>query len=202
MNIKIIGKNIDLGKAFQEFSQNRLNEVLGKYSYTAVSSQITLEKKFGSFKVKLKVNLKNKIELDATGRGKEANVAFEDAIAHTEKRLRRYHRRMKNHRASDLDEPFSTIEPMKIYESATNSPDPNIGSTDPESLPVVAELSYKVEELTVEQAVMRLELADENCLLFRNASHSGLNLVYFRHDGNIGWIDPRGARENTIQRKE
>ena len=27
-------------------------------------------------------------------------------------------------------------------------------------------------------------------LLFRNAGHGGLNLVYRRPDGNIGWVDP------------
>ena len=202
MNIKVIGKNIDLGEAFQEYSQRRLSEVFEKYSYNVVSCQITLEKKFGSFKAKLKVNLKNKIELDATGRGKEANIAFDDAIDRTEKRLRRYHRKMKNHRLLDSNDSIATIEPMKVYESATNSTILNQGSAEPDSLPVIAELSYRVEELTVEQAVMRLELANENCLLFRNKSHSGLNMVYFRHDGNIGWIDPRGSRENTIQIKE
>ncbi len=199
MNIKVIGKNIDLGEAFQEYSQKRLNEIFEKYSYNVVSSQITLEKKFGSFKAKLKVNLKNKIELDATGLGKEANIAFEDAIDRTEKRLRRYHRKMKNHRPLDFVDTFSTNEPMWVYESATNSSHQNPESAENDSLPVIAELSYRVEELTVEQAVMRLEFANESCLLFRNASHSGLNLVYIRHDGNIGWVDPRGSRENTIQ---
>ena len=63
---------------------------------------------------------------------------------------------------------------------------------------VDGQLSYKIEELTVEQAVIRLELENESCIFFRNASHSGLNLVYYRKDGNIGWIDPRGSREKTI----
>jgi hypothetical protein len=31
-------------------------------------------------------------------------------------------------------------------------------------------------------------------LMFRNASHFGLNVVQLRDDGSIGWIDPRGAR--------
>ena len=29
---------------------------------------------------------------------------------------------------------------------------------------------------------------------FRNRAHGGLNMVYRRGDGNIGWIDPRGNR--------
>ncbi|MEM6557094.1 MAG: ribosomal subunit interface protein, partial [Pseudomonadota bacterium] len=26
----------------------------------------------------------------------------------------------------------------------------------------------------------------------RNVKHSGLNMVYRREDGNIGWVDPAG----------
>ena len=54
-------------------------------------------------------------------------------------------------------------------------------------------VSYDIEVLTVEQAVMRLELSGA-MLMFRNASHFGLNVVQLRDDGSIGWIDPRGAR--------
>ena len=98
MNLKIVGKNIELGKSFQAYSSARIGEVLKKYSYDAVSTQITLEKRIGNFKAKLKVYLKNKIELDATGRGKDANTSYDDALDHIEKKLRRYHRRMKSHR--------------------------------------------------------------------------------------------------------
>ena len=87
MNIKIVGKNIELGKAFQTYSSAGISEVLQKYSYDAVSTQITLEKRLGTFKAKLKVNLKNKIELDATGRGKDANSSYDDALEHIEKKL-------------------------------------------------------------------------------------------------------------------
>ena len=198
MNIKIIGKNIELGEAFQAYSRNRIQEVLYKYSYEAVSIQITLEKKFGNFKAKLKVNLKNKIELDATGKGKDANTTYEDALNHIEKKLRRYHRRMKSHRTNESKDISSTEEPLKIYQSVLNLDENDLDKNFGDSLPVIAELSYKIDELTVEQAVIRLELENESCIFFRNASHSGLNIVYYRKDGNIGWIDPRGSREKTM----
>ncbi len=202
MNIKIVGKNIELGKSFQAYSSARIGEVLKKYSYDAVSTQITLEKRIGNFKAKLKVYLKNKMELDATGRGKDANTSYEDALDHIEKKLRRYHRRMKSHRNFESKNTISTNEPLKIYQSVVNLNEDEIDSALGESMPVIAELSYKIEELTVEQAVIRLELKNESCIFFRNASHSGLNLVYYRKDGNIGWIDPRGSREKTIAKDQ
>ncbi len=200
MNIKIIGKNIELGETFQAYSSARISEVLKKYSYDAVSAQITLEKRIGSFKAKLKVHLKNKIELDVTGRGKDANGSYEDALSHIEKKLRRYHRKMKSHRNVESKHISSTNEPLRIYQSVLNLDEDEIDNNNGDSLPVIAELSYQIDELTVEQAVVRLELENESCIFFRNASHSGLNLVYYRKDGNIGWVDPRGSREKTINK--
>jgi hypothetical protein len=42
----------------------------------------------------------------------------------------------------------------------------------------------------VGEAVMRMDLADQPVLMFRNSTTGELNVVYRRSDGNIGWIDP------------
>jgi hypothetical protein len=39
-------------------------------------------------------------------------------------------------------------------------------------------------------AVMELDLTESQAIVFRNAAHDGLSVVYRRPDGNIGWIDP------------
>jgi hypothetical protein len=38
---------------------------------------------------------------------------------------------------------------------------------------------------------MQMELAGAPVLVFRHEGKDGLNVVYRREDGNIGWIDPR-----------
>lgn len=57
---------------------------------------------------------------------------------------------------------------------------------------VVAEMTTQIESLSLEEAVMHLDLADAPVLMFRNAGNNALNVVYRRTDGNIGWIDPTG----------
>ena len=47
-----------------------------------------------------------------------------------------------------------------------------------------------IPQLSVSEAVMRLDLADLPALMFRNSARGTLNVVYRRRDGNIGWIDP------------
>ena len=39
-------------------------------------------------------------------------------------------------------------------------------------------------------AVMRMDLADQQVMMFRNSATKELNVVYRRPDGHIGWIDP------------
>jgi hypothetical protein len=45
-------------------------------------------------------------------------------------------------------------------------------------------------------AVMELDLTESQTIVFRNAAHGGLSVVYRRPDGNIGWIDPERTKAN------
>ncbi|WP_333818323.1 sigma 54 modulation/S30EA ribosomal C-terminal domain-containing protein, partial [Tabrizicola sp.] len=59
---------------------------------------------------------------------------------------------------------------------------------------VIAEMETKIPSITVGEAVMQMELAGQKMLVFRNEGHGGVNVVYRRDDGNIGWIDPRNSK--------
>mgnify|MGYP000297556732 FL=1 len=194
MQISISGKNMDTGLAFQAHAELSLNNVVEKYFHNAVSGHVTLEKADSGFTVKTRVALSRRIELESTGRAPDAHAALDAAIEHAEKRLRRHKRRLKNHRGAltNLEEDDVDVALMAVYAGASQLPDAS--SDEDDLLPIVAELSYDIEVLTVDQAVMRLELGGLTMLMFRNASHFGLNVVHLRDDGSIGWIDPRGSR--------
>ena len=59
---------------------------------------------------------------------------------------------------------------------------------------VIAEQVTEISLLSVGEAVMRMDLADQPVLMFRNSTTGELNVVYRRSDGNIGWIDPSEDR--------
>ncbi len=205
MQISVSGKNMDMGNAFQEHAHTSLNAIVEKYFHNAVSGHVTLEKADSGFTVKTRVALSRRMEFEATGRAVDAHAALDAAIEHAEKRLRRHKRRLKNHRNAMTSAEEHEVMPatMTVYTSAeqvmvAEALDHEQENDDAAaSLPVVADLSYDIEVLTVEQAVMRIELSGENMLMFRNASHFGLNVVHRRSDRSIGWIDPRGTRQLT-----
>jgi hypothetical protein len=37
-------------------------------------------------------------------------------------------------------------------------------------------------------------MTDEPVIVFKNAGNESLNIVYRRHDGNIGWVDAADVR--------
>ncbi|MBT6565732.1 MAG: sigma 54 modulation/S30EA ribosomal C-terminal domain-containing protein, partial [Candidatus Puniceispirillum sp.] len=172
-----------------------------KYFQNAVSGHITLEKAESGFTVRARVALSRRIELEATGQAGDAHTALDAAMTHAEKRLRRHKRRLKNHRnAVTIGEEEDAImtAPMKVYASSEQVNTSDDAKSYEELVPVFADMSYDIETLSVDQAVMRLELSGANMLMFRNANHLGLNVVHFREDGTIGWIDPRGMRRMGV----
>ncbi|MGC8035754.1 sigma 54 modulation/S30EA ribosomal C-terminal domain-containing protein, partial [Salmonella enterica] len=55
---------------------------------------------------------------------------------------------------------------------------------------VIAEMTTAIQTMSVSEAVMRMDLAGQTAILFKNSKTGGLNMIYKRADGNIGWIDP------------
>jgi len=107
-----------------------------------------------------------------------------------EKQLRRYKRRLKDHHKDRVNPVELSDAGSYILASSTESED-----NEPEGVSsmIVAEMETKIPSLSVGEAVMQMELADAPVLVFRNEGHSGINVVYRREDGNIGWIDPRNT---------
>ena len=102
----VVGKNLDLGASFKKYSESKISEVFVKYSAKVISYKTTLEKKNYIYKVKLKVNLVNKVHFETIGRSKNANRALDIAVALVSKRVRRYLRKIKKQRIGRIKNSF------------------------------------------------------------------------------------------------
>ena len=56
---------------------------------------------------------------------------------------------------------------------------------------IIAEKASNIENLSVKDAVMKMDLLNLPALLFINDASKKLNLVYYRKNGNISWIDTK-----------
>ncbi len=189
MDIQVTGKNMELGGALQTHVSQKLTDGVRKYFDRGAEAVVTFSQGRRFVECDVTAHLASGVFLAAHGEGGDAYSAFDESLDKLEKRIRRYKRRLKNHHASDKEpmpaEPasFYLLEPLK--EEEENAP----VEGDPSPV-VVAESRTDLREMTVGAAVMQLDLSEQPAIIFKNAAHGGLNVVYRRRDGNIGWIDP------------
>jgi len=188
MRYQISGKQIDIGEALQTHVQDELNETVQKYAERPTEAVVVFSKSGHEFVCEATVHLSTGLTAQAKAHQNEIYAAFESCREKMEKQLRRYKRRLKDHHKD-------RAEPVEIYGASSYILASEIESEDqePESLQpiIVAEMETKIPSLSVGEAVMQMELAGAPVLVFRNEGKEGVNVVYRRDDGNIGWIDPQ-----------
>ena len=191
MRYQISGKQIDIGESLQEFVQTELGEVLQKYAERPTDAQIVFSKDGHEFMCESTIHLSTGLSVNSKGKATGIYGAFEKSSERVEKQLRRYKRRLKDH-ANQRTTPIESFNAPSYIVAADDETDAT-GLQDNSPL-IVAEMETKIKSLSVSEAVMQMELADEPVLVFKNEKGDGLNIVYRRNDGNIGWIDPQNMR--------
>ena len=192
MQVQVAGKKIEVGSALQERISFGLESRVSKYFNRTGEAFVTVSKPGWAFNVDCSIHLPSGVTLQAHGEGDDGYQAFEQALDKIEKRVRRYKNRLRNHRAKDAEPAELAAERIILASAANDDEDVDglLDGADGDAPAIVAESDMRIRTMTVSMAVMQLELADSPALLFRNAAHGRLNMVYRRPDGNVGWVDP------------
>lgn len=195
MKVFVSGKQLDIGDAFRVHAEEMLLSVVEKYFGNALEGHVVLSRDAHLYRVDIAVHVGRNILVQGHSEANEPYPAFDAAAEHIGKRLRRYKRRLRTHHKRQ-NQSAAALEAQQYILAAD-------GREQGENLPngdepvIVAELTTPIDTMTVSEAVMRLDLADLPAMMFRNSAHGGLNMIYRRPDGNIGWVDPRGG-ENKL----
>ena len=170
-----------------------LDQIASKYFDHAMDAQVTFSRARSFFTCDINVRAGRGLLLRGEGEAADAHGAFDDAAEHIAKRLRRYRRRVNEH-ARDL---ANRERPQQARQYVLRQEEETTGAMTPDGAghaatyaTVIAETVAEISLLSVGEAVMRMDLADQPLLMFRNSATGELNVVYRRDDGNVGWIDP------------
>jgi ribosomal subunit interface protein len=191
MQIQIVSKGIDVSPALRERISGRLDEMMDKYIHRDGEANVSVSREGTGFKTVCSVHLPSGATMEGQGAGQDAYGATDEALTHIEKRLRRYKRRLKDH--SPVQKAAQNMN-LYILEDPTSGQDDEETDYPTQAEPmVIAEKQGKIRTLTPSMAALELGLADSGVVVFHNARHGGLNVVFKRQDGHIGWVDPDGA---------
>ena len=187
MQYQISGKQINIGDALQTHVRDELGSVVQKYAERPTNAQVIFSKSAHEYVCEATVHLSTGLTAQAKAHATEIYAALDSCSEKMEKQLRRYKRRLKDHHRDRAQPVELSGASSYILASDTGSENP-----EPETLQpmIVAEMETNIPSLSVGEAVMQMELAGAPVLVFRNEAKDGLNVVYRREDGNIGWIDP------------
>ena len=192
MPTQIVSKGIDVSPALRERIMGRIDEMMDKYIHRDGDAQVSVSREGTGFRTLCSVHLPSGASMEGGGQASDAYGASDEALEHLEKRLRRYNRRMKDHNAAEKSREKSKSFSMFVLENPVNEGDSDDLAPPTDADPIViAEAAGEIKTMTPSMAALELGLADNGVVVFHNARHGGLNVVFKRSDGNIGWIDPR-----------
>lgn len=191
MRYQISGKQIDIGEALQTHVKAELGEIVEKYAQRPTDATIVFSKEGHEHVCEAIIHLSTGLNAHAKGHAVEIYAAFESCREKMDKQMRRYKRRLRNHH-SHRTEPVEYGLGSSYILAPTEEPEE--ADTNLVEHVVIAEMEAKIPSITVGEAVMQLELGGQKFLMFRNEGHGGINVVYVREDGNIGWIDPKNGK--------
>jgi ribosomal subunit interface protein len=190
LQLTITGKQIGVGEALRNHIDASLAAILERYFKTAIEAHVVVTREAYRCRSEISLRIGRGIVVNAGATGASSGAAFDAAAERIGKQLRRWKRRLRAHHAR-AREGFEASEQARTYVLAPIAEDVDETAEEDGGWPaVVAESITELPNLTVGEAVMRMDLADAPVLLFRNRAGGELNLVYRRSDGNIGWIDP------------
>lgn len=204
MQVQVTGKHVDVGDALRSRITDEILGAIGRYFERGGDADVVVSKDGHAFRIDCSVRLASGQHLESHGFGGDAHAAFASALTKVETRIRRYKRRLKNHHHPSIKEAESAFE-MVLTAPEDEEDDGwdgiSVGANgvdhEPPAGVVIAETERPVKTMTVSMAVLELDLTDSQTIVFRNAAHGGVSVVYRRPDGNIGWVDPERVRPQT-----
>lgn len=185
MEISIKGKNLDVGDALRGHAEGHLSSAVDKYFMHATDASVVFTRQGRQLRADISVHPGPRgLVVQGRSESDDPYAAFDGALERISKQLRRYKRKLVNHHKGHSEEGIQALQ----YVIQPDHEDEEVAE---DAQPVIiAEMPQEIATLTVSEAVMRMDLANQPVNMFRDRTSGRLNVVYHRNDGNIGWIDP------------
>jgi ribosomal subunit interface protein len=176
MPFRVSGKNIEVGEALRERIGARVHEALEKYFDGGYSGHVTVGKEAFGFCTECVVHLDSGIVLRADSMAADAYLSADQAAENLEKRLRRYHRRLKDYHAANRhngrgdQRPDADAAPSYVIAAPEHDTEEEVAAFSPV---IIAEATTALKRLSVSEAVIELDMTGAPVVLFRHAGQPG-----------------------------
>jgi putative sigma-54 modulation protein len=131
-------------------------------------------------------------------RGREKSedmyASIDLAMDKIERQVRRYKEKLKNHHAKRfVHHQMQALNHLRVRHDVVSVPEPEKPTAEPATR-VVRSNEFLARPMTVDDAVMQMDLMNNDFLVFTNADSKEMNVIYRRKDGYYGLIEATAAK--------
>lgn len=181
MNLNVSGKQIQVGESLTKHAEGELSKIIQKYYGKNAEARVIISKDANLYKTEITVHLKKGVILHSDDDDEEAYVSFDNAARKMAKQLRKYKEVIRNRK--------NKVSEFTVTSNFEDQPTQDFYGDAAVEPVLIADVVDSIKELTVAEARDVLIDSSDMVLVFKNKSTSKINVIYWRKDGNIGWID-------------
>lgn len=174
MKITVRGKNMEITSALREYVEKRLNK-LEKYSEYLQDGNATLSVTKDRHRIEVTIPVNGWL-LRGEEETEDMYSSVDNVVEKLEKQIDKYKTKISK-----------KIKAETIREIPGGSEGNTYHYDDPQ---IVRTKRFAMKPMSLEEAVMQMNLLGHNFFVFSNAETDEVNVVYMRNDGNYGHIEP------------
>lgn len=180
-DVRVSGKNLDIGQSLRGQAEERVQSAVSKYFDGGFSSRVTVEKEGSGFRADCTVHLDTGAIMRVSGSAQDAYESVSQIVERIGKQMRRDKRKRTAYANGHHTPEPAPVAPVAELPEATEP--------DGEARAIIAERVDRLDRISLEDAIQRMELRKLSSYVFTNGGTDRINILHERADGTIGWID-------------
>jgi putative sigma-54 modulation protein len=189
MQVNITFRNMFATDALRNHVQDKLGKVVDKYLDKVTEAHVTLS--LERYLHHADINLHaGHFHVRGKEKSEDMYASIDMAIDKIERQLKKHKERLKNHRPAHVHANGPVRVRYEVFAPAA------IEGLSPE---VIRSDEFLAKPMSVEEALMQMDLLNNDFLVFTRANSSDVNVIYRRKDGSFGIIAPGGESEFSRQ---
>lgn len=182
MQIRITGRHFGLTEDIRELIAQR-TEKLEKFYNKIVEAHVVIDREDNRYLTEVTLKTQ-KTQLHAEDEEYDIFASIHATMDKIERQIRRRKSKTKDRKHKtphrEVAVQLSEYEKSETMESEEKS-GPSIVKVDDK---------FALKPISLEEAVLELELSEDNFLMFMNSKTEQVNLLFLQDDGNYGWVEP------------
>jgi len=180
MQVLITGRHMDMTEALQDYVKSKVERV-GKYLENIKEADVTLsvEKYRHSAEVTIKAN---GITINGEEETDDMYSSIDLVMEKIERQVKKYKEKIRHHKPRQSLKESNMV--MNVFASEEEEEE------SPSNLRLIKTKKLSIHTMSLDEAIMQMDLAGEDCFLFMNVASNSLSVIYRSKEDKLVLIEP------------